>query len=111
MKKVGIIAILALGILGTSACASKKTTPTTTEKQQTMTVSGEIIAIENGKDGYMATIKDGKGKEYVATISIVNLNKSGGTYKSHKVGDKITVKGPFWKGGNNTTYITVAELN
>lgn len=57
-----------------------------------MAVTGTITAIENGTDGYTATIKDAEGKEYDATISIVNLNKSGSEYKAYNIGDTITVK-------------------
>jgi len=80
------------------------------ENNQELSVTGQITAIENGKDGYMATINDSDGKEYVATISIVNLNKSGGEYKAHNIGDKITVRGSYWKDGEGKIHITVSVL-
>jgi len=110
MKKIGFIAVMAIGLLGTLSCSVKKVPQNATEKEQTLTVTGEIISIENGKDGYMATLVDVNGKESVVTISIVNLNKYGGTYKKHNVGDKITAKGPFWKDSDNKIHITAQEL-
>ncbi|MET0466348.1 MAG: hypothetical protein ABW007_24540 [Chitinophagaceae bacterium] len=76
----------------------------------TLKVTGVISKIENGKDGYMATLKDSTGKEFVATISIVNLQKSGGHFKRYKEGEKITVSGPSWKDDSNLEHITVTNL-
>lgn len=110
MKQIGIIAILAIGLLGAGSCATKTKTQTSVENNQKLSITGEITTIENGKDGYTATIKDANGKLYYATISIVNLQKSGGEYKSYKIGDKITVKGTNWKDEEGKTYITVYKL-
>lgn len=110
MKKNIFIPLLAIGLLATSCCSTKKAAQNPTEKNQTITVSGEVTLIENGKDGYMATIVDANGMENIATISIVNLNKSGGKFKRYNVGDKVTVKGTSWKDGEKKTYITVSEL-
>ncbi|PZR23848.1 MAG: hypothetical protein DI535_23170 [Citrobacter freundii] len=79
-------------------------------KSDTLKVTGVISKIENGKDGYMATLKDSTGKEFVATISIVNLQKSGGKFKRYKEGEKITVSGPSWKDEGNVEHITVTGL-
>lgn len=76
----------------------------------TLKVTGIISKIENGKDGYMATLKDTTGKEFVATISIVNLQKSGGKFKRFKEGEKITVTGPSWKDERSVEHITVTGL-
>lgn len=85
-------------------------TTATSSTSDTLTVTGVISKIENGKDGYMATLKDSTGKEFVATISIVNLQKSGGEFKRFKEGDKITVAGPSWKDEANLEHITVTSL-
>ncbi len=85
-------------------------TTTTSSASDTLNVTGIISKIENGKDGYMATLKDSTGKEFVATISIVNLQKSGGAFKRYKEGDKITVGGPSWKDETNLEHITVTSL-
>lgn len=81
-----------------------------TAAQKEMEVTGEIVKIENGKDGYMATVKDKSGKSYIVTISIVNLQKSGGTFKRYEVGQKITAKGTFWKDDTGNTYITAKNV-
>jgi len=109
MKKIGILTILAIGLLSFNSCSTTRK-QTNTEKNEVSSVTGEIIAIQNGKDGYTATIKDFDGKEYYATISIVNLQKSGGDYKAYKVGDKITVSGSSWKDTEGKMHITVHQL-
>lgn len=60
-------------------------------------VRGTVIAVQNGKDGYTATIKDDSGKLYDATISKINMDPE--AYKTVAVGDVITVKGQSWKAG------------
>lgn len=60
-------------------------------------VRGTVTAVQNGKDGYTATIKDDAGKLYYATISRVNMDPR--VYKTVKVGDMVTVKGDSWKSG------------
>ncbi len=75
-----------------------------------MEVTGEIVKIENGKDGYMATVKDSDNKNYVVTISIVNLQKSGGTYKQFQTGEHIWAKGTFWKDDSGQIYITAKDI-
>ncbi|MEN9908255.1 MAG: hypothetical protein RLZZ540_1404 [Bacteroidota bacterium] len=57
---------------------------------------GNVEAIEYGKDGYMAKIKTVKNEIYLATISRINLLDSK-DYKVFKVGEKVTLKGEFWK--------------
>lgn len=123
MKQRLLVTVLGIGFLGLTACNNeqgakeneKPATPQATEESkpaETETqVSGKITGIENGKDGYMATIEDSTGHTYTATISIVNLQKSGGTYKAHTVGETITVKGPSWKDEAGKTYIMVKQLN
>ena len=108
MKQIGIIAITAMLLLGTSNCTTER--KSNVETNQELSVTGEIIAIEKGTDGYMATLKDSDGKEYIATISIVNLSKSGGEYKAHNVGDNITVRGNSWKDDKGKIHITVTDL-
>jgi hypothetical protein len=85
-------------------------TTVTPSKSDTLKVTGVISKIENGKDGYMATLKDSTGTAFVATISIINLQKSGGQFKRYKEGDKITVSGPSWKDESNIEHITVTNL-
>jgi len=79
-----------------------------TEKEHA--VKGKITAIEKGKDGYTATLKDASGTTYKATISMVNLQKYGGTFKRYDVGDTIWIKGSVWEDPTGAKYITVKEL-
>ncbi|WP_114792519.1 hypothetical protein U0035_02060 [Niabella yanshanensis] len=88
----------------------KATAAAQTADQKEMEVTGEIVKIENGKDGYMATINDKDNKSYVITISIVNLQKSGGTFKRFEVGQKIKAKGSFWKDDAGNLYITAKHV-
>jgi hypothetical protein len=94
-----------------SSCNTQKITTNTELEQKTITLSGEVTAIVNGKDGYTATIKDKNGAESYATISIINLQKSNGNYKSCKVGDAITVTGEYWKDAESKIHIIVNDLN
>ena len=77
----------------------------------TLSITGKITKIDNGKDGYMATIAGAEGREVVATISIINLQKSGGEFKRYEVGETISVSGPVWKDDNGVEHITVHKLN
>jgi hypothetical protein len=72
------------------------------------TVSGEVSAIQKGKDGYTATIKNAKGKMYHGTISISNLSNPQ-LFKQAAIGDTIVVKGEVWKMGKEK-HITVREI-
>ena len=59
-------------------------------------VAGNVESIEFGKDGYTAKIKTIDNEIYFATVSIVNVGGPN-NYKVFKVGDKVSVKGDFWK--------------
>ncbi|MBF9255668.1 hypothetical protein I2I11_20390 [Pontibacter sp. 172403-2] len=110
MKQIRRIAILAVGLLGAGGCATKPQAQISAESNQELSVTGEITARENGKDGYTATIEDPIGNLYYATISIVNLQKSGGKYQSFEIGDKITVQGNNWRDAEGKSHITVHKL-
>lgn len=60
------------------------------------TISGKVVAIEFGKDGYTAKINTDNSDVYFATISIVNV---GGpqNYKQLKEGEKVSLIGEIWK--------------
>lgn len=60
------------------------------------TISGKVVAIEFGKDGYTAKISTAKNEVYFATVSIVNV---GGpqNYKQLKEGEEVSLKGEIWK--------------
>ncbi|MCJ8155095.1 hypothetical protein MKJ01_15105 [Chryseobacterium sp. SSA4.19] len=112
MKKIIFTACLLLSTVSIISCtASKMNEPSNSESQNSVAVSGTVTHIENGKDGYMATVKNSSGKEYIITISMVNLQKSGIQFKRYNVGDTITVTGPSWKDEQGKVYITAEKLN
>lgn len=69
------------------SCASVK------DKNQ---VEGYVQSIEYGKDGYTAKVKTADNEIYLATISRINLVDAQ-EYKVFQVGEKVTLKGEFWK--------------
>ena len=104
-----LLIIFAIVLL--SSCKTKIITSTNTEvEQKTITITGEVTAIQKGKDGYTATIKDKKGDESYATISIINLQKSNGTYKTSQVGDTITVTGEYWKDAEGKINVKANDI-
>lgn len=60
------------------------------------TVSGKVVSVEFGKDGYTAKINTDKSEVYFALISIVNV---GGpqNYEQLKEGEEVLLKGEIWK--------------
>ena len=51
-----------------------------------------VVKIQNGKDGYTATLEDSKKGLYECTISIPNL---GDNYVRLEVGDKARIEGEY----------------
>lgn len=111
MKNIFISLMSLTVVTGLVSCTAGKKATTTTQaaEKNEMTVTGEIIKIENGKDGYMATVNDKSGKSYIVTISIVNLHKSGSNYKRFEVGDKIRATGAFTTSYSSLTYYITAK--
>lgn len=107
---ISIGLVVALGTVVSCSNHKKAASSTQVTEQKEMEVAGEIVKIENGKDGYMATVNDKNGKPHIVTISIVNLQKSGGTFKRFEVGQKIKAGGTFWKDDSGTTYITAKNV-
>ena len=54
-----------------------------------------VTKIQNGRDGYTATLKNDEGNLYVCTISIPNLEDN---YVNLKVGDKVKIAGEYAEG-------------
>ncbi|MCF2444127.1 hypothetical protein L0657_09175 [Dyadobacter sp. CY345] len=78
---------LAIVILaGLSASALMESCATSKE----YSASGTVQAIEFGKDGYTASLKDKDENDFDALISVVRMQKD---YKVLKVGDKIELSG------------------
>lgn len=51
-----------------------------------------VIKIQNGKDGYTATLQDSKKGLYICTISIPNLEDN---YVNLEVNDKVKIAGDY----------------
>lgn len=72
------------------------------------TVSGKVVTVAFGKDGYTAKINTDKNEVYFALISIVNV---GGpqNYKQLKEGEEVSLKGEIWKT-ETENHIKVKEI-
>lgn len=68
----------------------------TPKEEVQKTVEGVVTNINQGKDGYTATLETSTKEEYFVTISHSNLTNHE-QYKSVKVGDNLKVTGDFWK--------------
>ena len=88
-------------LLIAAACSSEEntkateaaTTPVaTTTTIQDALIAGVVTAMEQGKDGYTATIRTATNEVYTALVSIINV---GGidNFKSCKIGDKVRFHG------------------
>lgn len=73
-----------------------------------ITVTGKVLEINQGKDGYTAKLRSTAGPDYYATISIPNMADPK-QYRAVKEGDLITVAGEPFKVENDT-YIKVTEM-
>lgn len=107
---ISIGLLIAVGAVISCNNQKKVAATTQTSEQKEMEITGEIVKIENGKDGYMATVNDKNNKSYIVTISVVNMQKSGGTFKRFEAGQKIKAKGTFWKDDAGNTYITAKNV-
>lgn len=72
--------------------ATAETPMETPADGDSITVTGKVIKINVGKDGYTATITTEEEKEYSATVSLSNL-KEPKQYRTVSEGDIITVTG------------------
>lgn len=105
MKKYCVILLLATAAVQ-SCHTAKQGVPSA--QHQVIKVTGTVQDIQNGKDGYTATLVTSDQKIYKATVSHSNLEDHN-QYKAVKTGDVITVKGDQWQM-EGETHITVREL-
>ncbi len=106
-----VLALFTVTTFVTTGCVCKKNkAETTAQNQESVTVTGKITAVTNGKDGYTAVLQAADNKIYNATISRINLQKAGSEYKRYEEGETITVTGSTWVDTEGVTYITVTEL-
>ncbi|RYD96865.1 MAG: hypothetical protein EOP54_12620 [Sphingobacteriales bacterium] len=113
MKNITIIALcLGIGIAFTACCGSKKVKQTNTELNEgaPLSIRGKVTEIENGKDGYTATVKSEANKTYKVTISRINLEQSKSAYKKYAIGEQISVTGEWWKDTEGNIYIKATKL-
>ncbi|MFS4474390.1 hypothetical protein [Chryseobacterium sp. T20] len=94
MKKTFIICLAVQSFIMIGCVSNPIDKNTDVSMVKPVSVSGKITKIENGKDGYTATIIDTAGKEYIVTVSVMDLQKNGEPYQLYKVGDTISVTGP-----------------
>ena len=80
-----------------------------TEADNSVAVTGKVLEILSGKDGYTAKIEQSDGGICFATISHANLNDPS-QYKAFKAGDPISVEGEAWQM-NNEIHVTVRIIN
>lgn len=109
MKKILIVSVLLLMFSCTeNKNAPNSKTPIQSETEKSTTIEGEVLEINQGKDGYTAKLKTNTQEIYFVTISRANL-KNPTQYKSTKIGEKLKVLGKFWKMDNDNQ-ITVREI-
>lgn len=114
MKNIWIIALcISMGIVLPACSGSKKIPTTNTELNEgaPLSIRGQVTGIENGKDGYTATVKSEANKTYKVTISRINLEKSKSDYKKYEVGDKVSITGDWWKDTEGNIYIKATKLH
>lgn len=66
-----------------------------TDKEMTQYDTLTVMEIQQGKDGYTATLKDNRENLYSCTISIPNLGEN---YVRLHIGDKVKIAGEYVKG-------------
>lgn len=114
MKNIWIMTLcIGMGIALTACSGSKKTPITSTELNEgaPLSIRGQVTDIENGKDGYTATVRSEANKTYKVTISRINLEKSKSAYKKYEVGDKASITGDWWKDTEGNIYIKATKLH
>ena len=87
MKKLLLILLIVI-----SACKSSEKETSITDEMMSDYATLVVIKIENGRDGYTATLKNDEGHLYTSTISIPNLEDN---YVSLRVGDKVKIAGEY----------------
>lgn len=110
---LSLIALLSVISFGGS-CSKKTGGPTGENAQSAVPVgdkylSGEVLEVQPGKDGYTAKLVTPDKQVYFATISRANLKENTAQYRAVAVGETIRVKGDVWKMGNES-HVTVREL-
>lgn len=108
MKSCIFFLSLALIACFAVSCSCLKKVGTKDKQELTakeMEISGLIKGIENGKDGYTATLVTADGKTYQVVISRINLQISNSKYERYALGDRIWVRGESWKDAENQIHI------
>lgn len=111
MKNLFLTLIALTTVVITSCASTNNAVAATGQEEENVTVTGKITALTNGKDGYTAVLQSADNKTYTATISRINLQKTGSEFKRFEEDETITVTGSVWVDTEGTTYITVSELH
>jgi hypothetical protein len=103
IKKIIILIWGTLFLLILPSCTSLENTDGT-EINSDINISGKVMDIQHGKDGYIVTIKTGNDKLYYSLVSLPNLGKNNAFY-TFKKGENVAVQGKFWQldGKNRLT--------
>lgn len=110
MNKTSVVTIIISVLILFSCVPSNKTEKQMSKKEnEILTISGVVQSVESGKDGYTAKIKADDGEIYFVTISIPNLGDNFDKYRVFEKGETVSVKGEFWKLGNENR-ITVSDI-
>lgn len=124
MKRIFLKITVVFSILAVCSCNQKKATENLStgiektestavevdsDKVLTKTIEGNVVQINNGKDGYTAKIKTNDDGFYFVTISHSNL-KDASQYKTVKQGDFLKVTGDYWKM-QDENQITVRSID
>lgn len=101
------LSFVLISIVAFISCSSEKPASQQEEVVENITIKGTVRAIENGKDGFVASVLTEKDT-YKALVSIVNL---GGPehFKTFKIGDQVALAGvPSIIGDEN--HLMVKEI-
>ena len=103
MKKLLSVTI-AISLLSVGCTENSNKTPVdqglkTSAKEQLIKVSGKVIDINFGTDGYTAKVLTSSGDVYFATLSIPNMGPE--QFKQFAIGDLVTIEGQLWLLGQD----------
>ncbi len=108
-----LILALSLATLAIACAGKKRFAPPSVELNEgtPVTIKGRVLSIENGKDGYTATVLSDAKITYQVTISRINLERKKASYKRFEAGEKVTITGDWWKDNEGKIYIAASNLH
>lgn len=109
-NSLNFLAILVL-VVSFISCTSEKTKDAANTKvnsKPTRIITGIVNAIQNGKDGYTATLTTLSQETYFALVSIVNLGGPD-NYVRFDLGDEVVLSGDYWNS-DEKNHLTVKKI-